>query len=59
MKTYPKNPRLPEPEFVTATMPWAVVYGWKCDKHGIMVFGDTAKEAQATWLASYNREYFS
>lgn len=62
MKTMPKNPRLPTAEFVTADMSkhgLGMVYGWKCDKYGISVYGNTAVEAKTAWWDAYQREYFS
>jgi hypothetical protein len=48
---------LPKPEFVTANLAWICAYGWKCDAHGIMVFGDTEVEALTKWQKSYQDEY--
>lgn len=61
MKTMPKNPRLPFAELVIrdlSHMGLGMVYGWKCDKHGIMVYGNTAVEAKLQWREAYQREYF-
>ena len=59
MKAWPKNPRPPVPEFVTADFPEKhfMTYGWKCLKHGIIAFGDTKAEAIDRWFQAYRDEY--
>jgi len=58
----PFNPIPPTPEFVTAEIigkPNLTVYGWKCLAHGILAYGNTAVEAQDTWLNNYQAEYLN
>jgi hypothetical protein len=46
---------IPEPEFVTAERPQenATVYGWRIDRHGIYVLGDSAAECKAKFISAY------
>lgn len=59
-KAMPRNPRDPNPEFVTAPSlrGRGIVYGWRADKHGILAYGNTKAEAVRLWRESYMGEYF-
>jgi hypothetical protein len=57
MKAWPKNPRAPKAEFVTADFPRYTAYGWKCLKYGIVAFGNTETEAIQLWFDAYKSEY--
>jgi hypothetical protein len=56
MDKMPRNPRLPVPFLHVADD--GSCYAWCCDKHGIRVYTNAKKDAQAEWLAAYLREYF-
>jgi len=47
---------LPTPEFVTAKTSWGMAYGWRCEAHGVLAFGDTKVEALANWKEAYTAE---
>jgi hypothetical protein len=56
-KQFPKNPRPPVPEFVTADFERFTAYGWKCLKYGVQSWGDTKAEAITLWFEAYRSEY--
>ncbi len=55
-QTQPMSTKLPTPEFVFTRTHWGMAYGWKCEAHGVMVFGDTAKECISSWKEAYTAE---
>ena len=60
MAKYAKNPRSPIPELVTAEVSDRLtVYGWKCDKAGILAYADSKADAIAQWHKAYQSEYFN
>lgn len=54
----PRSPRSPVPELTTCETDYGVAYGWKCDKHGILSYGNTKLDAVADWHKAYDAEYF-
>lgn len=54
----PRSPRSPIPEFTTCETEYGMAYGWKCDKHGILSYGNTKLDAVVDWYKAYEAEYF-
>ena len=54
----PRSPRSPIPELTTCETEYRMAYGWKCDKHGILSYGNTKLDAVADWHKAYDAEYF-
>lgn len=54
----PRSPRSPIPELTICETEYGMAYGWKCDKHGILSYGNTKLDAVVDWHKSYEAEYF-
>lgn len=53
------QPLPPEPELVIKEYDGGMVYGWRCDKDGIYVFGESRKLAVSNWQKAHQAEYGS
>lgn len=47
----------PDPILVIVAVPSGMAYGWKCDKLGISVYGDSKAGAIANWREAVQSEY--
>jgi hypothetical protein len=47
----------PTATFRTVSTSTGTHYGWKCDAHNILAYGNTASQAEAEWLVAYREEY--
>ncbi len=54
----PRSPRSPAPELTVCETEYGMAYGWKCDKHGVLSYGNSKLDAVVDWHKAYEAEYF-